>query len=47
MATQTLTFLFTDIEGSTVMVQRPGDAFAGILADLRRLFRAGRAAHGG
>jgi len=26
VTTQTLTFLFTDIEGSTAMVQRLGDA---------------------
>ena len=47
MATQTLTFLFTDIEGSTAMLQRLGDAYAGVLADHHRLIRAGLAAHGG
>ncbi len=47
MATQTLTFLFTDIEGSTAMSRRLGDAWAGVLADHRRLIRAGLAAHGG
>ena len=47
MATQTLTFLFTDIEGSTAMVQRLGDAWAGVLADHHRLIRAALAAHGG
>jgi len=46
VATQTLTFLFADIEGSAVMVQRAGDAWAGVLADHHRLFRAGLAAHG-
>jgi class 3 adenylate cyclase len=46
VATQTLTFLFADIEGSTAMVQRLGDAGAGVLADLRRLLRAGLAVHG-
>ena len=29
------------------MVQRPGDAWAGVVADCHRLFRAGLAAHGG
>ena len=47
MATQTLTFLFTDIEGSTAMVRRLGDAWAGVLADHHRLIRAALAAHGG
>ena len=47
MATQTLTFLFTDIEGSTAMVQRLGDAWAGVLADHHRLIRENLAAHGG
>ena len=32
MATQTLTFLFTDIEGSTAMLLRLGDAYAQVLA---------------
>jgi hypothetical protein len=32
LATQTLTFLFTDIEGSTAMLQRLGDAYAGVLS---------------
>ena len=47
VATQTLMFLFADIEGSTEMAQRLGDAYAGVLADHRRLIRAGLAAHGG
>ena len=47
MATQTLTFLFADIEGSTAMVQRLGDAWAGVAADYHRLIRAGVTAHGG
>jgi predicted ATPase/class 3 adenylate cyclase/DNA-binding CsgD family transcriptional regulator len=47
VATQTLTFLFTTIEGSTAMVQRLGDAYAGVLADHHRLIRAALAAHGG
>ena len=47
VATQTLTFLFTDIEGSTAMVQRLGDAWAGVLADHHRLIRESLAAHDG
>jgi len=47
VATQTLTFLFTDIEASTAMVQRLGDAWAGVLADHHRLIREALAAHGG
>jgi predicted ATPase/class 3 adenylate cyclase len=47
LATQTLAFLFTDIEGSTAMLQRLGDAYAGVLADHHRVIRAGLAAHGG
>jgi hypothetical protein len=37
-------FVFADVEGSAAMMQRPGDAHAGLLTDLRR---AGLAAHGG
>ena len=47
MATQTLMFLFADIEGSAAMRERLGDAYAGVLADYCRLVRAGLAAHGG
>ena len=39
LATQTLTFLFTDIEGSTAMLRRLGDAYAQVLADHHRLIR--------
>jgi class 3 adenylate cyclase len=46
MATQTLTFLFTDIDGSAPMGQRLGSAYARGLADHHRLIRAARAAHG-
>ena len=44
---QTLTFLFTDIEGSTGLLQRLGAAYAVVLADHHRIIRAGLAAHGG
>jgi len=32
VATQTFTFLFTDIEGSTAMAERLGNAWSGVLA---------------
>jgi class 3 adenylate cyclase len=47
VATQTLTFLFADIEDSAAVWQRLGDAYAGVLADHHRLIRAGLAVHGG
>ena len=47
MATQTLTFLFTDIEGSTAMLRRLGETYAEVLADHRRIIRANLTAHGG
>ena len=47
VATQTLTSLFADIEGSAAMVQRPVGTYAGVLADHHRLIRAGRAVDGG
>ena len=36
----TVTFLFTDIEGSTSLVQRLGDRYGLLLGDHRRLLRA-------
>jgi class 3 adenylate cyclase len=49
VATQTLTFLFTDIEGSAAMGHRLGDAYAEVLAGLevRRAARIAAVAHGG
>jgi predicted ATPase/class 3 adenylate cyclase len=48
LATVTLTFLFTDIEGSTALLRRIGDdAYAGVLADHHALIRSGIGAHGG
>src|SRR5919201_815813 len=35
----TVTFLFTDIEGSTNLLKRLGDGYEGLLADHRRLLR--------
>ncbi len=37
----TVTFLFTDVEGSTRLIQRAGDAYAELLDQDRRLLRAG------
>ncbi len=47
LGSRTLTFLFTDIEGSTAMLRRIGGAYAGVLADHHRLIRAELAAHDG
>jgi len=48
LPTGTLTLLFTDIEGSTHLVQTVGAArYADLQADHRRLLRAAFAAHGG
>jgi predicted ATPase/class 3 adenylate cyclase len=45
---ETLTFLFTDIEGSTALLQRLGDGvYAQVLAAHRELIRSALAAHGG
>jgi class 3 adenylate cyclase len=42
------TFLFTDIEGSTALLQRVGgDVYARVLADHHGLIRSALAAHGG
>ena len=47
LATQTLTFLFTDIEGSTSLLQRLRNAYAEVLADHHGLIRTVLAAHAG
>src|SRR5215467_13394661 len=45
---ETLTFLFTDIEGSTALLRRLGDGvYAQVLADHHSLIRSGLTAHGG
>ena len=45
---ETLTFLFTDIEGSTALLRRLGEStYAQVLADHHRLIRDGLAAHEG
>ena len=43
----TVTFLFTDIEGSTRLLQELGDGYAGVLAEHRRRLRDEFARHGG
>jgi len=47
LPTGTVTFLFSDIEGSTRLLQALGDRYAEALADHRRLLRASFARHGG
>jgi class 3 adenylate cyclase len=43
----TVTFLFTDIEGSTRLVQRLGNAYAGVLRGVRAIIRSGVRRAGG
>src|SRR6266540_4375089 len=43
----TVTFLFTDIEGSTRLLHELGDGYAGALAEHRRILRETFSAHGG
>ncbi|MGH2402900.1 MAG: adenylate/guanylate cyclase domain-containing protein [bacterium] len=43
----TVTFLFTDIEGSTRLLQQLGDRYAALLADHHRLLRSAFAERGG
>lgn len=45
--TRTMTFLFTDMEGSTALLQRAGHAYESLLEDHRRLLRAAFSAHDG
>lgn len=48
MSTETLTFLFTDIEGSTALLKRLGDdVYAQVLAEHHSLIRSYLATHGG
>ena len=47
LPTGTVTFLFSDVEGSTELVRTAGGAYAGLLADVRRLLRDEIAANGG
>jgi len=47
LPTGTVTFLFTDIEGSTTLLQELGDAYANVLAEHRRVLEDAIAGHGG
>jgi predicted ATPase/class 3 adenylate cyclase/tetratricopeptide (TPR) repeat protein len=47
MPTGTVTLLFSDIEGSTVLLSRLGPAYAEVLSGQRAVLRAAWAAHGG
>jgi predicted ATPase/class 3 adenylate cyclase len=43
----TVTLLFTDIEGSTVLAERLGDRWPGVLGEHNRILRESFSAHGG
>lgn len=43
----TVTFVFSDIEGSTALLKRLGDRYAELLAEHRRIVRATFVSHGG
>src|SRR6266487_4286412 len=47
LPTGTVTFLFTDIEGSTRLLHELGDAYADVLAEHRRVLRDALTLHGG
>ena len=47
LPTGTVTLLFTDIEGSTRLLQERGDRYVDVLAEHRRLLRRAFANHGG
>jgi WD40 repeat protein/class 3 adenylate cyclase len=47
LPTGIVTFLFTDIEGSTRLLHELGDEYASVLADHRRLLRDASTRHGG
>jgi predicted ATPase/DNA-binding SARP family transcriptional activator len=47
LPTGTVTFLFSDIEGSTQLLRQLGDAYPALLAEHRRLLREVIAAHAG
>jgi class 3 adenylate cyclase len=42
-----VTLLFTDVEGSTRLLRELGDAYAGALAEHRRILRSAFASHAG
>jgi class 3 adenylate cyclase len=43
----TVTFVFSDVEGSTALLKQLGDRYADVLSDHRRLMRDSFGAHGG
>ena len=43
----TVTFLFTDIEGSTALLKQLGERYSAVLADHRRILRQAAEAHEG
>ena len=47
LPTGTVTFLFTDVEGSTRLLHELGDEYADVLAEHRRVLRDAFARHGG
>src|SRR5579864_548369 len=47
LPTGTLTLLFTDMEGSTRLLQQLGERYTGVLADCRHLLRSAFAQHHG
>src|ERR671922_1964637 len=47
LPTGTVTFLFTDVEGSTRLLQELGERYAEVLADHRRCLREAFERHGG
>jgi len=47
LPTGTVTFLFTDIEGSTRLLQDLGDRYASLIADHHRLLCSAFREHGG
>ena len=47
LPTGTVTFLFTDIEGSTRLLQHLGDKYAGVLGEHRRILRTAVEENGG
>ena len=47
LPTGTVTFLFTDIEGSTRLLDELGDDYAGLLAEHNSVMRSAVAAHDG
>jgi predicted ATPase/class 3 adenylate cyclase len=47
LPTGTVTFVFTDVEGSTRLLQEHGDGYADLLAEHRRVLREAFAAHSG